>query len=107
MFDPSEYGYVLNQSFDKSRLRKLLLQFEDSVKRESDKKLAFDLRTQLLDKSPPAIEKTTFKQLARWCKTDGIYSDGMDIAQRISERLFGRVIDRRSVDTSTITETPP
>lgn len=73
--------------------------FENAVKREGDKKLAVELRSELLHSYPPMLTKTTFQRLARWCKTDGIYGDGMMIAQRISEMLFGKVIDRRLIAT--------
>jgi hypothetical protein len=41
----------------------------------------------------------TLKQLARWCKTDGIYSEGMAVAREISRLLFGVVIDRHRLGT--------
>lgn len=99
MFDPASYGYPLETSFDKSKLDRLLRQFEDSVKRDIDRKLAIELRTQLLEPRSPALTKATFERLARWCKTDGIYGDGMDIAQRISQMLFSRVINRTNIGT--------
>lgn len=97
MFDPASCGYPFKTNFDKRTLDRLLSHFEIEVKRENDRKLAIDLREQLLNTNPPAIKRATFKQLARWCKTDGIYGDGMQVAQRISELLFGRIIDRRSL----------
>ena|SRR5436309_7732845 len=99
MFDPATCGYPLETAFDKSRLDGLLRQFEDSVKRDIDRKLANELRVQLLVPSAPTLRKTTFERLARWCKTDGIYGDGMDIARRISELLFGRVLNRTDIGT--------
>ena len=30
-----------------------------------------------------------YEQLAKWCKTDGIYSEGMQVARHISRLLFG------------------
>jgi hypothetical protein len=97
MFDPATCGYPLKPGFDRRTLDRLLNHFEGEVKRESDRKLAVDLRAQLLTANPPALTRATFNQLARWCKTDGIYGDGMQVAQRISELLFGRVIDRSSL----------
>jgi hypothetical protein len=96
MFDPATYGYPLKPSFDRKTLDRLLNHFEGEVKRESDRKLALDLRSQLLTSNIPTLKRTTFYQLAKWCKTDGIYGDGMQVAQRISELLFGRVLDRTS-----------
>jgi hypothetical protein len=99
MFDPATSGYPLEGAFDKTRLDRLLRQFEDSVKRDVDRKLAEELRVQLLQPSTPTLRKATFERLARWCKTDGIYGEGMDIAQRISELLFGRVLNRTDIGT--------
>jgi hypothetical protein len=99
MFDPATYGYPLEKAFDKSKLQRLLRRFEDSVKRDIDRKLATELRVQVLEPPSPTLTKTTFERLARWCKTDGIYGDGMDIAQRISELLFGRVLNRGNIGT--------
>ena len=97
MFDPASCGYPMKSAFDRRTLDRLLNHFEGEVKRESDRKLAIELRAQLLTANPPALTRATFYQLARWCKTDGIYGDGMQVAQRISELLFGRVIDRSSL----------
>ncbi len=98
MFDPSAYGYALKSNFDKRTLGRLLNHFEGEVKRETDRKLAQELRKQVLESDPPALTKATFERLARWCKTDGIYGDAMQVAQRISELLFGRIIDRNVLD---------
>jgi hypothetical protein len=99
MFDPGTYGYPLQADFNRVKLERLLKSFEDEVKREGDKKLATELRAQLLGLDPPGLSKASFERLARWCKTDGIYGDGMMVAQRISELLFGRIIDRRQIGT--------
>jgi len=99
MFNSEWYGYPLALDFDRTKLDKLLRSFEDAVKRGGDRKLAAELRAELLDADPPMLTMTTFKRLARWCKTDGIYGDGMMVAQRISELLFGRIIDRRQIGT--------
>jgi hypothetical protein len=94
MFDPATCGYPFKSNFDKRTLERLLNQFEGEVKRESDRKLAFELRSQIFNSAIPSITKQTFNRLAKWCKTDGIYGDAMQVAQRISEILFGRIIDR-------------
>lgn len=99
MFNPADYGYPLRADFEKRTLERLLDRFETEVKREIDKKLAKELRAQLLNSSSQELTKSTFERLARWCKTDGIYGDGMDIAQRISELLFGRIVDRSRIGT--------
>ena len=99
MFDPATYGYPLRSDFDRSRLSKLLNHFESEVRRDKDRKLAVELRHDLLESSPPRISKSAFERLARWCKTDGIYSEGMDLARRISEELFGIRIDRERIGT--------
>lgn len=97
MFDPASCGYPMKPGFDRRTLERLLNHFEGEVKREGDRKLAIDLRAQLLSPKAPGLTRATFYQLARWCKTDGIYGDGMQDAQRISELLFGRIIDRSSL----------
>lgn len=99
MFDPGIYGYTLRTDYDRSKLERFIISFEDAVCREGDKKLATELRTQLLSSPFPRLTKATFERLARWCKTDGIYGDGMMVAQRISELLFGRIIDRGLIGT--------
>lgn len=99
MFTQTISGYTLRADFDKSKLDRLLISFEDMVKRDGDKKLAAELRAQLLQSPTPWLKTETFKRLARWCKTDGIYGDGMMVAQRISELLFGKIIDRRIIGT--------
>lgn len=99
MFDPAAFGYPLQLGFNRQTLDRLLNHFEGEVKRDGDRKLATELRAQLLNSNPLALTKATFERLARWCKTDGIYCDGMAVAQRISELLFGRVIDRVAIGT--------
>jgi|SRR5947209_15664622 len=94
MFDPASCGYPLKPDFDRRTLDRLLNHFEGEVKRDGDRKLAVNLRAQLLTSNPPSLTRATFYQLAKWCKTDGIYGDGMQVAQQISHLLFGRVINR-------------
>jgi hypothetical protein len=43
------------------------------------------------------MTRDTYRQLARWCKTSGIYADGMEVARRISDLLFGTVLDRDAI----------
>jgi hypothetical protein len=97
MFDRTTCGYPLKPAFDRRTLDRLLNHFEGEVKRDADRKLALELRSQLLTSNPPALKRATFYQLAKWCKTDGIYGDGMQVTQCISELLFGRVVDRTSL----------
>jgi len=97
-FDPSQYGYPLRLNFDRRRLEKLLNEFESEIKREIDRKLAVELRFQLLS-DKPHIDEKSFKRLARWCKTEGIYADAMYVARKISDEIFGRVIDREVAKT--------
>ena len=96
-FDPAFSGYVLKRDFDRRTLDSLLNRFERVVKRDVDRKLTVDLRYELMSANSPGLTRSTFHRLARWCKTAGIYSDGMHVAQRISELLFGKVIDRASL----------
>jgi len=85
----------LKAEFGKAELGRLLDAFVSVRKREIDKSLAVKLRRELLDRDPPRIEKGTFIQLAKWCKTENpLYWDGMEIARKISILLFGEIIDR-------------
>jgi hypothetical protein len=97
MFDPALFGYPLRANFDRSRLSRLLNHFEGEVKRDADRKLAVELRRDLLDSPTPAISQSAFERLARWCKTDGIYGEGMEVAVKISDELFGRRLDRNAL----------
>src|SRR6266508_1918503 len=81
-------------SFQPDELRRLIAEFRSAVKRQIDDKLADALEHELLDSNPPYISMDTKKELARWCKTGGIYADGMEVAWKISRLLFGRIIDR-------------
>jgi hypothetical protein len=70
------------------------------VKRDIDKRLAVELRSQLLNQASPALKKETFERLARWCKTDGIYADGMDVANVLARFYsgglsIGRVLEHK------------
>lgn len=87
--------YSLDLNFDKPRLQKLIAEFELSAKREIDRSLAMKLRSELLEIEPPYVSRSTLLQLSKWCKTNSpLYWDGMDVARRISELLFGCVVDR-------------
>ena len=97
MFDPESVGYAFRPGFDKMRMARLLNEFEGQVKRHQDRKLAIELRHHLLQTEPPTIPKKAFERLARWCKTGTIYGDGMDVAQKISRELSGRLIDRDAI----------
>jgi hypothetical protein len=91
--------YTLLPTIDKEKIERLVKQFESVVKRRIDKSLATKLREDILDSDPPFLRRATLLQLARWCKTDGIYSEGMVVAQRISEALIGLVVDRKRLGT--------
>jgi hypothetical protein len=83
-------------SVDKDRLANLLQEFESAVKRRIDKSLAIRLRHEILEPTVPSISRSTMLQLAKWCNTENpLYRDGMAVAQKISEVLFGVVLDRR------------
>jgi hypothetical protein len=87
------------KSFRPDELRKLIDEFRALVKRDEDVKLADALEDELLNSNPPNLKQDTEKRLARWCKTSGIYSDGMEVAWKISRLLFGRIIDRSDYNT--------
>ena len=82
------------QNFRPDDLRKLIADFRSEVKRSGDDKLANELENQLLNTDPPHLTTETKQRLARWCKTSGIYSDGMEVAWKISRLLFGKIIER-------------
>jgi hypothetical protein len=72
----------------------LLAQFRSAVKRGCDYKLARVLEEDFLAGDTPRVRTSTITRLAKWCKTDGIYADGMNIARKISLLLFGQILDR-------------
>jgi hypothetical protein len=99
-FDPAAHGYQLKSDLDREELRKLVDQFAFVAKRKIDKSLAVHLTEELLEREPPRIERSTFLQLARWCKSEiPLYWDGMDVARKISIHLFGKVLDRSELGT--------
>jgi Endonuclease NucS len=90
-----ECPYTLNTGFDHSQLDQLLRAFSGAVRRQIDRSIADKLRRELLDSDPPFISAATMGQLAKWCNTNNpLYWDGMDIARKISQLLFGCVLDR-------------
>jgi hypothetical protein len=91
--------YTLERNFDKARLEKLIAEFESSAKGGIDRSLAAKLRSELVESAPPYISRATTLQLAKWCKTNSpLYWDGMEVARKISQLLFGRVVDRDALD---------
>lgn len=97
---PALPEYRLTTSFDRQESAELINEFEGAVRRRIDRSLALKLRVELVDAASPGLERQTMLQLARWCGTDGpIYSDGMEVAQKISRLLFGEVLDRGRLGT--------
>lgn len=92
-------AYKFRDDFERPALSTLLTSFESVVKRKIDRSLATNLRKELIEPAVPMLTINTVKQLARWCKTAGIYSEGMRVAQDISRLLFGLVIDRHRLET--------
>lgn len=90
---PTSVEYPLLASIDKRKLERLIQQFDPMVYREQDKSLTRKLRKELLESDTPRLRKATVRQLAAWCTTGGIYSEGMIVARKISQALFGVVID--------------
>ena len=85
---------------DKTELEKLVVAFEGAVKRRIDLSLANHLRGEVLNSRDPAITKDTLLQLGRLCgTTNPLYTDGMEIAKKISVLLFGDVLDRQQLGT--------
>ena len=92
--DP-ECPYTLNENFDKGQLDQLLRSFDSAVRRQIDRSISQKLRQELLDTNPASISRATMGQLAKWCKTGGpVYSDGVEVARKISQLLFGCILDR-------------
>ena len=93
-------GYSLLPSINKERLANLIDAFEAAVRRRIDKSLAIRLREEVLRPEIPFLSRSTVLQLARWCKTNNpLYWDGMAVAKKISEALFGVILDRRRLGT--------
>jgi Endonuclease NucS len=91
----AESPYKLNPNFDRTELDRLLRTFSSAVRRQIDRSIADKLRRELLDTTPPTISWGTTGQLAKWCKTNNpLYWEGMEVAQKISQLLFGTVLDR-------------
>lgn len=89
-------GYSLNATFDRGVLERLLNEFESVVRREQDKSVARKLRRELLEQDRQALQRSTVVQLAKWCDTQNpLYWDGMEVARKVSDLLFGRRLDRR------------
>jgi hypothetical protein len=89
----------LKLDFDRQRLASLLKEFRSAVKRGCDDRLAEMLEEDLLSRERPRIRTSTITRLAKWCKTDGIYADGMEVAKEISMLIFGQVLDRNRLGT--------
>jgi hypothetical protein len=90
-----ECPYTLNASFNRSQLDQLLRAFNSAVRRQIDRSVSDKLRHELIDSDPPFISAATMAQLAKWCKTENpLYWDGMEVARKISQLLFGCVLDR-------------
>jgi hypothetical protein len=83
------------QPFDPHELSRLIGNLEATLV-DKPRLLIFPgrLRVQLIDTKPPVLTTSTLKELAKWCKTDGQYAEGGDIARKISLLLFGRLVDR-------------
>lgn len=89
------HDYELNTAFNRQNLIELIKAFEGAVKRRSDVSLSTKLKRELVDSEAPIISKDTMQQLSKWCNTTNpLYFDGMEVARKISQLLFGRVLDR-------------
>jgi hypothetical protein len=82
-------------TFDRSQLDQLLRTFNSAVRTQIDRSVSDKLRRELLDSRPPFISAATMGQLAKWCNTQNpLYWDGIEVARKISQLLFGCVLDR-------------
>ena len=94
MFD----NYVLNPNFDRRELRNLLNKFRANCRRAGDGTLANLIQAELLESDAPTPQASTYKRLAKWCRTDGNpYQDAAPVAREISRLLFGCVLDRNKL----------
>jgi hypothetical protein len=91
--------YEFDTSFDKQRLESLIADFESAAKRKIDRSLSQNLRRELLESEPPSLKYPTLLQLAKWCNTKNpVYWDGMSVARKMSQLLFGCVVDRHRLN---------
>jgi hypothetical protein len=91
--------YTLDKSFNKQQLESLIVDFEAAAKREIDRSLSQKLRQELLESESPSLKYPTLLQLAKWCNTKNpVYWDGMDVARKMSQLLFGCVVDRHTLN---------
>ena len=90
---------ALDNNFDREKLRRLIDAFLAAVKRRRDVKLGMELKTDFLNGAEPDLRSITLRRLAKWCRTDRIYADGMQVALQISELLFGQILDRDLLHT--------
>jgi hypothetical protein len=82
-------------TFDRSQLDQLLRTFNSAVRTQIDPSVSDKLRRELLDSRPPFISAATMGQLAKLCNTQNpLYWDGIEVARKISQLLFGCVLDR-------------
>jgi hypothetical protein len=95
----AECPYALNTKFDRTQLEQLLRNFNSVVRRQIDQSISNKLRHELLESNPPSISAATLGQLAKWCDTKNpLYWEGMDVARKISELLFGCQLDRSKLN---------
>ena len=94
---PTAKLHVL-RDIDKEAFATLLERFRASVKRRQDLRLIHDLEEDVMTSEPPRLRASTIRCLARWCNTDGMDADGMEVAKKMSEALFGQVPDRETLD---------
>ena len=95
MFSPEQHGYSY-QTYDIGKVRSWALGLGDSFQRDDVREFSQRLIEELCGPAAPKMTSRTFWQLARWCKTGSAYVAGMDFAQKISNAVFGRIIQRRS-----------
>jgi hypothetical protein len=94
----AESPYQLSEDFDRNELDQLLKTFDSVVKREIDRSVSQKLRQELLDSHPSYLSRATTGQLAKWCNTNNpLYWDGMEVARKISQLLFGCLLDRNKL----------
>lgn len=90
--------YPMKMDFDRGELQRLLAKFRANVRRTKDISVARKIEEELLKSDPPNPDPSTYRQLAKWCRTEGYpYQDAAPIAREISRLLFGCILDREKL----------
>jgi len=91
----AQVTYTLRPDFDRPQLSTLIEEFSRVVRRGIDQSLAAKLKKEFLHDGAVSPRRETVYQLSKSCKTTNpLCFDGMKAARKISNLLFGVVVDR-------------